>query len=112
MLVDDRAFTCSTIMRTMILLQSFLYASKIDVNDEFLDTLLSMISRLNNEQYVLLSEISTSTNKKCHTFCAEHILNERLIVNLQKIDAKNRKIIFIKRCIFERLMKIAKTTSQ
>ena len=39
-------------------------------------------------------------------------MNERSIVNLQKIDVKNRKIIFIKRCIIEKLMKIAKTTSQ
>ena len=112
MFVDDRAFTCLTIMKTMILLQFFSYTSKIDVNDEFLNTLLSMISRLNNKQYVLFLKNLTSTNKKCHIFCAKHILNERSIVNLQKIDAKNRKIIFTKRYIFEKLMKIAKTISQ
>ena len=110
--VDDRALTCSTTMKTMISLLSFLHASKIDVKNDFFVTLLSMIQRSNNEQYVLFSKISTSTNKKCHIFCAEHILNERSIVNWQKIDAKNRKIIFTRRCIFERLLKIARTTSQ
>ena len=111
-LADDRALTCSATMKTMISLLPSLHASKTDVGSDFLATLLPMTQRPSSEQYVLLSEISTPTNKKCHTFCAEHTLSGRSTASWQGIDARNRRITSTRRCTFGRLLKVARTASQ